>query len=132
MMESFEVESIVWEYCIYKDVHMVCCIWNFAITPILPTLNISFFKIRIWANLGKTLHSTHYLIFHCVFSYPCLLICTSCCGSLSIMVSATDFISSLISSFHEDGMACGKNPLYLGKQHYYNQDYYLFSSVCQL
>ena len=80
MVESFEVESVVRAYHIYNDACMVCCSWNFVISPILPTSNSSFFKRTVWPNLGKTSNGMQQSILCCMFSYPCLLIRASLCS----------------------------------------------------
>ena len=83
----------------------------------------SFYERSIWpiANLIKILNGRKYSIFCCKFSYPCLLICRKFLilalrhHAFSIVVSTTDFISSLIASICEDGMVCIKNQLELEK-----------------
>ena len=59
---------------------MVCCSWNFVISPILPTSNSPFFKRMVWLNLGKTSNGTQQSIFRCAFSYSYLCIRASLCS----------------------------------------------------
>ena len=93
---------------------MVCCSWNFVITPILPTSNSSFLRGQSGQIFAKcrTVHNNPYfttclntLAFSCV---PCIMV------PLSIMVSTIGLISSLIASICEDNIVCVKDPLELG------------------
>ena len=120
VFNNYIARSLVWWSLLKQSPYlqgcMICCIWNFTIIPILPTLNNSFFKRMIQPSLGTmskgTQSDTPYFAEHlATLAYmPCIAV------PLSIMLSAIGFIMSLIALIREGGMACVKDPLKLGKR----------------
>ena len=117
---------------------MIYCSWNFTITPILPTSNSSIFKRTIWSNLGKMSISTQCSISRLTFSYSSLLIC-ALHGTSFVHDSFYHWLYIIINNIN----SCGRTSLLVWKirfslakhsvkQHYYYQNYYLLSQVCQL